>query len=50
MMDDYIQYKDMTYEQKRAYHNQKNREYHERRKALGYRMVNGKYQLKPDKK
>ena len=34
MSEEYIQYKNMTYEQKRAYHNQKNREYRERLAAL----------------
>ena len=38
-MEEYIQYKNMTYEQKRAYHNQKNREYHERKAALEGRVV-----------
>ena len=38
-MDEYIQYKNMTYEQKRAYHNQKNREYRERKAALEGRTI-----------
>jgi hypothetical protein len=38
-MEEYIQYKNMTYEQKRAYHNQKNREYHARKAALEGRIV-----------
>jgi hypothetical protein len=38
-MEEYIQYKNMTYEQKRAYHNQKNREYRERKAALEGRVV-----------
>jgi len=42
-MEDYIQYKNMTYDQRRAYHNQKNREYRAKLKALGYKSVNGKY-------
>ena len=38
-MDEYIQYKNMTDEQKRAYHNQKNREYRERKAALEGRTI-----------
>lgn len=40
MSEEYIQYKNMTYEQKRAYHNQKNREYRERLAALQGRTIN----------
>ena len=38
-MEEYIQYKNMTYEQKREYHNQKNRESRERMAALNGRIV-----------
>ncbi len=40
MSEEYIQYKNMTYEQKRAYHNQKNREYRERLAALKGKVIN----------
>lgn len=40
MSEEYIQYKNMTYEQKRAYHNQKNRESRERKAALLGRTIN----------
>lgn len=40
MSEEYIQYKYMTYEQKRAYHNQKNREYRERLAALKGKVIN----------
>lgn len=38
-MEEYIQYKNMTYDQRRAYHNQKNSEYRERKAALEGRIV-----------
>ena len=38
-MEEYIQYKNMTYEQKREYHNQKNREYRERKAELEGRTI-----------
>ena len=38
-MEVYIQYKNMTDEQKREYHNQKNRESRERKAALNGRII-----------
>jgi hypothetical protein len=38
-MEEFIQYKNMTDEQKRAYHNQKNRESRERKAALKGRII-----------
>lgn len=40
MSEEYIHYKNMTYEHKRAYHNQKNREYRERLAALKGKVIN----------